>query len=74
MTQRRLRLKTYEDDRRYLPQFAEAVGLSCDDETVTLRFMDGSRWGQRAREVHLDKRLAEELSRILNYELDSRLI
>jgi len=73
MTQRVLRLKGYQRPRRYVAEFAEAVGLSSDNDVVTLRFMSNSRWGQAPRQVQLDRRMAEQLSTLLNYELDVKL-
>jgi hypothetical protein len=70
MTQVKLRLKSYEDKKEYVPEGAEVVGLSCEDETVTLRFMSkAGAWGQPARQVRIDRRLAEQLSRLLLDEL-----
>lgn len=50
---------------------AQVVGLSCDEEAVTLRFLaDTKQWGQAVRQIRLDRKVAEELSRLLNYELE----
>jgi hypothetical protein len=47
-----------------------AVGVRCEDSVVTFRFLADKTWGQRARQVRLDRRLAEQLSRLLMDELD----
>jgi hypothetical protein len=50
---------------------AGAIGLRCEDSVVTLRFMpQGSGWGQPARQVRIDRKLAEQLSRLLADELE----
>jgi hypothetical protein len=50
---------------------AKAVGLSCTDDVVTLQFLsDASAWGQPLRQIRLDRKVAEELSRLLNDELE----
>lgn len=71
MTQTKLRLKNSQAGGVKVSDYAEVVGLSCEDEVVTLRFMpQGAAWGQPARLVRLDRKLAEQLSQLLNYELD----
>jgi hypothetical protein len=70
MTQTKLRLKNNRSVKREAPEFAEAIGLTCEDEVITLRFIGDAHWGQRTRQVRLDKNLAEQLSRLLNDELD----
>jgi hypothetical protein len=71
MTQTKLRLKERRAKSEKATEFAEVVGLSCEDEVVTLRFMqERNAWGQPARQVRLDRKLAEQLSQLLNYELD----
>lgn len=50
---------------------AGAIGLKCENSVVTLRFMaEGTVWGQPARQVRIDRRLAEQLSRLLADELE----
>jgi len=70
MTQTKMLLKTKVQSDRYAKDFAEAVGLTCNDQEVTLRFLGDAKWGQKARYIKLHRHLAEELSRLLNYELD----
>ena len=71
MTQTKLRLKERRAVSEKSSEYAEVVGLTCEDEVVTLRFMqERSPWGQSARQVRLDRKLAEQLSQLLNYELD----
>jgi hypothetical protein len=69
VTQTKLKLKNNQSHKRYVPEFAEAVGLSCEDEVVTLRFLGAVNWGEQTRQVLLDRNLAEQLSRLLNEEL-----
>jgi hypothetical protein len=72
MTQRTLGLTKYTQNQRTLPEEAEAVGLSADDDVVTLRFIGQVKWGESAaRQVRLDRKLAEQLTRLLNDELDT---
>lgn len=70
MTQTKMRLASSNVRKRYSSEFAEAVGLSSENEIVTLRFMEGAQWGQYARQIRLDRKLAERLSRLLNDELE----
>lgn len=71
MTQKPLPLKNYHQPAVSFPETAQAVGLRCEDQVVTLRFMAGDTiWGQPARQVRLDRKLAEELSRLLANELE----
>jgi len=71
MTQTKLRLKERRNVSEKASEYAEVVGLTYEDEVVTLRFMPvRSAWGQPARQVRLDRKLAEQLSQLLNYELD----
>ena len=57
--------------RREVSECAAVVGVSSDDRAVTLRFLaDGAAWGQSSRQVRLDRNVAEELCRMLNYELE----
>jgi hypothetical protein len=51
-------------------EFAEAVGLSSHDEIVTLRFVENVSWGKPARLIQIDRKVAEQLTRLLNDELD----
>ncbi len=69
MTQTKLRLKS-DPGTRYVPEFAEAIGLTCEDEMLTLRFVGNAQWGGSARQVRIDKKLAEQLLRLLNDELE----
>jgi hypothetical protein len=71
MTQTKMRLRS-ETKERYVPEFAEAVGLTTEDEYVTLRFMGGSTWGEKSRQVRIEKQVAEQLVRLLNDELEDR--
>lgn len=50
---------------------AQIVGLRCEDRVVTIRFMSqGTQWGEAARQIRLDRHLAEQLSRLLADELE----
>jgi hypothetical protein len=69
MTQTKIRL-TSGQTKRNVPVFAEAIGLTCEDEMLTLRFMGNVNWGEQARQVRIDKKLAEQLLRLLNDELE----
>ena len=53
-----------------MPEFAEAIGLTYENNILTLRFVGETQWGESARQVSLDRALAEKLSQLLNYELD----
>lgn len=69
--QRTLSLLEVESSASVTNEAAQVVGLRCDDDVVTLRFMgDPTSWGQPARLIKLDRKVAEQLSRILNDELD----
>jgi hypothetical protein len=70
MTQTRMRIAKDRNKKRYDTQFAEVVGLSSENEVVTLRFTQDGEWGQCARQICLDRKLAERLSRLLNDELE----
>ena len=71
MVQKVLPFKGYRAEALLQPETAQAVGLKCEDQVVTLRFMaDGTRWGESARQIKLDRRLAEQLSRLLADELE----
>jgi hypothetical protein len=72
MVQKVLPLKRYNQATVELPETAQAVGLRCEDSVVTLRFMaeETARWGQPARLVRIDRKLAEQLSRLLADELE----
>ena len=69
MTQTKMRLKS-DQSKRYMPEFAEAVGLSSEEDFLTLRFIGNPQWGEKARQVRIDKQVAEQLLRLLNDELD----
>ena len=71
MTQTKMRLKNYQQ-RRYVPEFAEAVGLTSEDEFVTLRFIGSRQWGEQARQVRIERSVAEQLVRLLNDELEDQ--
>ncbi len=71
MTQTKILLKMPQTNERYEPDFAEAIGLTCTDQEVTLRFLGDAKWGHQARNIRIDRSLAEELSKLLNYELDN---
>jgi hypothetical protein len=68
MTQTKMRLKS-DRTKRNFPEFAEAVGLSTEDKFVTLRFIAGLEWGEPARQVTIERGVAEQLIRLLNDEL-----
>jgi hypothetical protein len=70
VTQTKIRIARPERTSKYDAEFAEAVGLSYQDDVITLRFLDSSKWGKPARQVRLDRSVAEQLSRLLNYELE----
>jgi hypothetical protein len=70
MTQARLLKVRSRSDVGSDQGFAEAVGLSSQDEILTLRFVETAKWGQPARQVQIDRKVAEQLSRLLNDELD----
>jgi hypothetical protein len=67
----KLRLKS-DRTKRYVPEFAEAVGLTTEDQFVTLRFLSGSAFGEQARQVKIDRAVAEQLIRLLNDELEDQ--
>ncbi len=69
MTQRTLPLK---NNQRLRPatEEATAVGLSCENQVVTLRFLGQTSWGEAARQVRIDRTLAEQLARLLRDELE----
>jgi len=70
MTQAKLlEVKGHKDISRNR-EFAEAVGLSSEDEIVTLRFVENASWGRPARLIQIDRKVAEQLTRLLNDELD----
>jgi hypothetical protein len=66
-----MRLKN-DRQGRYVPEFAEAVGLTTEDDYVTLRFVGGRQWGEQARQVKIDRSVAEQLVRLLNDELEDQ--
>ena len=71
MVQTVLPLKGSRRPAQAFREEAKAVGLTCEQDTVTLRFLgDDQLWGQPARQVRLDRQLAEQLSRLLNDEFD----
>jgi hypothetical protein len=70
MTQSRLKLVTKSKNISHVPEFCEAVGLSSENEVVTLRFMHSPGWGGRTKQISLDRTVAEQLIRLLNDELD----
>jgi len=71
MTQGVLPFKRYRKGTEASPEKVEVVGLTYEDEMVTLRFMSGDlQWGQPARQIRIDRKLAEELSRLLANELE----
>jgi hypothetical protein len=71
MVQVALPLKNQSRQASAATEEAQVVGLTCEQDTVTLQFLDdGSAWGQRVRQIRLDRSVAEELSRLLNYELE----
>jgi hypothetical protein len=72
MAQQTLRLAHRPTKPVRLPVSAEAIGLAYDDEAVTLRFMETLEWGRPVQQVRLDRRLAEQLTRLLNDELEDR--
>ena len=70
MTQTRLKLTTKSKKVNHVPEFCEAVGLSSDEEVVTIHFMRSPGWGGQTRQVRLDRSVAEQLIRLLNDELE----
>jgi hypothetical protein len=70
VTQTKIKLNTRMADKRYIPEFAEAIGLTYENNVLTLSFVEDTRWGRNARRVCLDRALAEKLSQLLSYELD----
>lgn len=70
MTQTKILLNAQRTEKRYAPEFAEAIDLTCDEQEVVLRFLGDTKWGQQARSIRINRQLAEELSKLLNYELD----
>jgi hypothetical protein len=40
------------------------------EQELILKFLSKDQWGQPAKEVHLDMRLAEQLKRLLEEELE----
>jgi hypothetical protein len=71
MTQTKMRLKS-DRTGRYVPEFAEAVGLSTEDQYVTLRFVGSRQWGEQTRQVRIERSVAEQLVRLLNDELEDQ--
>jgi hypothetical protein len=69
MTQTRLKLTTKSKKVNHVPEFCEAVGLSSDEQLVTIRFMRSPGWGGQTRQISLDRGVAEQLIRMLNDEL-----
>jgi hypothetical protein len=70
MTQTRLKLATKSKKVNHITEFCEAVGLSSDEEAVTIRFMRSPGWGGQTRQVTLERSVAEQLIRMLNDELE----
>jgi hypothetical protein len=69
--QETLPLRNYNQSRPIPSEVAQVVGLRCEDQVVTLRFMAAEMpdWGEPTRQVRLDRKLAEQLSRLLADEL-----
>lgn len=70
MTQTKLKLATKSKKVNHVPEFWEAVGLSSDQDLVTIRFMRSPGWGGQTKQVTLDRGVAEQLIRMLNDELE----
>ncbi len=71
MVQKSLPIHGRRGARREVSDLAAVVGVSSDDEAVTLRFLaERAEWGQTSQQVRLDRGVAEELCRMLNYELE----
>jgi len=71
MVQTALPLKNARGASYSLPESAEVVGVTSEERGVMLRFLDHATWGRPVRQVRLDRKLAEELTRLLNDELVS---
>lgn len=71
MAQTRFNLRSTLGVRRQDPEFAEAVGLTFGNDVFTFRFVGDKRWGQGTRQVTIDRHLAEQLTRLLNDELET---
>ena len=70
MTQTALPLRNYQEFGEMIGDTAEAIGLTCEADIMTLRFMaNNSAWGSPLREITIDKDLAEKLSQMLHDEL-----
>ena len=72
MTQVKMKLRSRNSEHKTVSEAASSIGLSWTGQEVVLRFMPNESWGGAARQVKIDQTLAEQLSQLLNYELDSR--